>query len=224
MSKYFLAALIVLSACKHVSKVNNLAIPPNSQSVTVPLQGGLDTIRLLLPNRYDTSFTWIHYSDCGKPCEKRKYRFQPASLPAFPETGYSYQRLTDSVDQFTIVHNPYILPEDVDDPNNQTFISSFHDHKKWILMHDPSMEKITSDTIEYIGDRYFSIIITEIYDTTTREYIRKLLSSTTIKTGTIDFNFELRTKENNSSTKSFLQEAAIYLRTIRFARNKNDKF
>lgn len=214
MRNLFIASVVLLGACTQVSNVNNKSVPPASKTVNVSLEESLGTISISLPSRYDTTFTWVHYSDCGKPCEKRKYRYQQKRWPIFPETGYSYKALTDSVDQFTIVHNPYIPVDEVDKPDNKSFIVSFHDHKKWNIIHDPAFRTITSDTIEKIRDRYYSIIIIDRYDTASKEYSKKLMATTTIRAGTIDFNFDLLRKQNDSITQNFLDDARAYLRTI----------
>jgi len=174
---------------------------------------------MLLPVRYDTSFTWRHYSDCGRPCEKTMYRFQPKKMPVYPEPGLMRSKLNDSMDQFTMSHNPYIEAGVIDNPDNETFITSFHDHKKFEITHDPALREIKSDTIEKIGDRYFSVIVVDLYDSTKRQYSKKLLTTTTLKSGTIDFNFELLSSEKDSRNEMFLQNSMYYLRTIRVTGN-----
>jgi len=205
--------VLLLAAC-NVSEVKTKP-PEISKTQLVNLEGGLGVVSLSLPARYDTSFTWIHYSDCGEPCEKRKYRFQPKTLPVYMETGFHYKPLNDSIEQFTIVHNPYIFPGDSDKTDNKDYIISFHDHKKFYITHDPTLRTIKWDTIEKIGDRYFSVIVIDKYDTATSEYSKKLLSSTTIKRGTIDFDFELLSKKKDPLTENFIDEAKYYLQTIR---------
>jgi hypothetical protein len=207
--------VLLLAAC-HVSE-NKITPPENSKTQVINLKGGLGVVSLALPVRYDTTFTWIHYSDCGAPCEKRKYRFQPRSLPVNMENGYFYKTLKDSVEQFTIVHNPYIPTGDSDIVDDRDFITSFHDHKKFEITHNPALRFIKSDTIEKIGDRYFSIIVIDKFDTAAAVYSKQLLSTTTIRRGTIDFNFELLTKQKDSLPEKFIDEAKYYLRTIRIA-------
>jgi hypothetical protein len=215
MRKILVLFLVMIAACHNSQNKNQSLIPPGDSKIQViNLAGGIGTITLSLPSKYDTTFTWIHYSDCGAPCEKKKYRFQPKSLPVNEETGYFYKTLKDSVEQFTIVHNPYIAVSDSDATDDGEFINSFHDHKKYYVMHDPKLRAISSDTIEKIGDRYFSIIIIDKYDTVTKTYSKKLLSTTTIRRGTIDFNFELETKRVDSLSKNFINSAKYYLRTI----------
>ena len=213
MRNILIFLVLLLAACD-VSE-NKITRPENSKTQMINLEGGLGVVSLSLPVRYDTTFTWIHYSDCGVPCEKRKYRFQPKSLAVNMENGYFYKTLKDSVEQFTIVHNPYIPIGDSDNTDNRDFITSFHDHEKFEITHNPALHFIKSDTIEKIGDRYFSIIVIDKYDTAKAEYSKKLLSTTTIRRGTIDFNFELLSKKKNLLTEKFIDEAKYYLRTIR---------
>ena len=213
MRNILIFLVLLLAACD-VSE-NKITRPENSKTQMINLEGGLGVVSLSLPVRYDTTFTWIHYSDCGAPCEKRKYRFQPKSLPVNMENGYFYKTLKDSVEQFTIVHNPYIPIGDSDNTDNRDFITSFHDHEKFEITHNPTLRFIKSDTIEKIGDRYFSIIVIDKYDTATAEFSKKLLSTTTIRRGTIDFNFELLSKKKKLLTEKFIDEAKYYLRTIR---------
>jgi hypothetical protein len=218
MRIFLIFSLLSLAACNHAAKVKNTLTTAREDSKIhkIILKDSLGSITLSLPIRYDTSFTWIHYSDCGKPCEKRKYRFQSKTLPVYPETGYIYKPLNDSIDQFTIIHNPYLDAGYFDNPDNKSSIISIHDHKKWDIIHDPDLLNIKWDTIEKIGDRYFSIILIDKYDTARAQYSKKLLSTTTIKNGTIDFNFELLTKQKDSITDKFIDNAKYYLRTIRF--------
>jgi hypothetical protein len=213
MKNFLIFSFLFLSACNN--NTNKTTPPGKVKTQKINLTGGLGTISISLPARYDTTFTWIHYSDCGQPCEKRKYRFQPKALPANAETGYFYKTLKDSVEQFTIVHNPYIPASDSDNTDDKEFITSFHDHKKFEVTHNPALRDIASDTIEKIGDRYFSIIVIDKYDTAKNEYSKKLLSTTTIRRGTVDFNFELLTKRKDSLTQNFIKDAKYYLRTIR---------
>ncbi len=211
-------AILLMAACHQPGPgiTPGKDITLNSKKVTVTLKDSIAVVTLYLPKRYDTTFSWIHYSDCGRVCEKQKYRFQPKTLPIIKETGYFYDRPKDSVDQFTIVHNPYISPKDRDNPNNKKFMYQFHDHKKWDVIHDPYLKTISSDTVEKIGDRYFSIIVIDTCDSAHKIYTKRVLSSTTLRSSTIDFDFELLTKNKDSVTTHFISDAKAYLRTIRF--------
>jgi hypothetical protein len=218
MRNFLIFPVLSLAACR-VSE-NKITPPENSKTQVINLERGLGVVSLSLPVRYDTTFTWIHYSDCGAPCEKRKYRFQPKTLPVNMENGYFYKTLKDSVEQFTIVHNPYIPVGDSDNTDDKSFITSFHDHKKFEITYNHALRFIKSHTIKKIVDHYFSIIVINKYDTVKAEYSKELLSTTTIKRGTIDFNFELLTKQKDSLAEKFIDEAKYYLRTIRIAGGK----
>lgn len=68
-----------------------------------------------------------------------------------------------------------------------------------------------------IGDRHYSIIVIDLYDTLKNQYSKKLLASTTIKSNIVDFKYELLTKRNDSLTKNFINNSKYYLRTIRIS-------
>ncbi|MBS1631286.1 MAG: hypothetical protein JST10_01805 [Bacteroidetes bacterium] len=173
---------------------------------------------MTLPIRYDTSFTWTHYSDCGKPCEKIKYRSQPKTLPITKESGWIWLgEPKDSIERFTIVHSGYFPFHDKDDTS---FIFKVHEHRKADIIQSPDTYKIKSDTVEKIGDRYFSIIAVDLYDTTNRQFSKKLLAVTSIKGNGIEFKFELLTKQNDSVTQKFIDNSIYFLRTIRLSNGK----
>lgn len=78
--------------------------------------------------------------------------------------------------------------------------------------------KLVSDSVEKIGERYFSVITVSLYDTIKRQYSKKLWASTTIKSNLIDFKFELLTKEKDSLKDNFIENAKYYLRTARLSK------
>src|SRR5579863_5725161 len=76
--------------------------------ISVKLVDSLGKVTITLPLRYDTSFSWTDYSDCGKPCDKIKYRLQPKTLRIKKETGmYMRRKPKDSIERFTISHAGY---------------------------------------------------------------------------------------------------------------------
>ena len=93
-------------SCNNVAKKKDIPeLPKNSKAVQVQLIDSLGLVNLFVPLRYDTNFSWVHQSDCGKPCDKQKYRFQPKELPLMKESGFMWTELKDSVDCFTISHS-----------------------------------------------------------------------------------------------------------------------
>jgi hypothetical protein len=212
-------SVLIFAACNDSSQVDTIQLPPeNSKVVVTKLADSLGNVTMSLPTRYDTSFAWTHYSDCGKPCEKIKYRSQLKTLPITKESGWIWLgEPKDSIERFTIVHSGYFPFHDNDDTSS---IFKVHEHRKANIIKSPDTYKIKSDTVEKIGDRYFSIITIDLYDTANRQFSKKLLAATSIKSNGIEFNFELLTKQKDSVTQNFLGNSMYFLRTIRLSNGK----
>jgi len=216
--KIFLAILSItfFIACNNVSKVEAIVSPSESSQIyAIKLADSLGYIRLFLPSRYDTNFYWTHYSDCGSPCDKIKYRFQPKSLPINKESGWMWFDLKDSIESFTISHSGYIYPFR-DNPDSVNF-SKMHQSRKEGMKQNPDTYKIKSDTIEKIDNHYFSIIMIDFFDSSKSEYSKKLLASTFIKNNGVEFKFELLTKQKDSLKDKFLENSMYFLRTIKIS-------
>ncbi len=123
--------------------------------------------------RYDISFSWVHYSDCGRPCDEQKYRFHAKGFRLIKESGWLWTEPKDPVDRFTISHSLYYPFYDGDTAKNITR----HNHLKEQIISDPKNPRIIADTIQRINDRYFSIITMEKSDTV---LVRKVLAVTMI--------------------------------------------
>jgi hypothetical protein len=80
----------------------------------------------------------------------------------------------------------------------------------------PNTDKINTDTLEKIGDRYFSIITIDLFDSSTMQYSKKVLSCASLKGNGISFDFELLTKQKGTATDSFISNSLYYLKTVRF--------
>jgi hypothetical protein len=203
---------LLIAACNGNAKndLNDSSI--GSKTIMVKLADSLGTVNVSLPDRYDTSFSWTHTSDCGKPCDKIKYRFQPKALPIFRESGFYFYPLKDSIDQFTISHSGYISLSHENADSSGIFV--YHQVKKASAVADPETNKIKSDTVEKIGDHYFSIITIEKYDSLKFQYSKKILASTYFKGNEINFNYELLTKEKNAVNSNFVARSMQSLRSI----------
>ena len=212
-------SLFLLAACNDSSKVDTIQLPPETSKVIITkLIDSLGNVTVSLPIRYDTSFSWTNHSDCGKPCDKIEYRSQPKGLRITKESGWIWLgEPQDSIERFTIIHSGYFPFHDNDDTS---FIFKFHQHQKANIVQSPDTYKIKSDTVEKIGDRYFSIIAIDLYDTTKSQFSKKLLAATTIKSNIISFNFELLTKEKSTATDKFIDNSKYYLRTLRLSNGK----
>jgi hypothetical protein len=206
----------IITSCNYYSQADTIQLPPEKSSIEViKLVDSLGSISFEIPVRYDTTFIWTLYSDCGKSCDEIKYRLQPKSLKITQESGFYWKgEPKDSIERFTIAHSAYFPFHDNID---SSLIFQYHLAKKHDIVNDPGTYKIKSDTVEKIGDRYYSIIVIDLYDTLKNQYSKKLLASTTIKSNIIDFNYELLTKRNDSLTNNFINNSKYYLRTIRIS-------
>lgn len=206
----------IITSCNYYYQGDTIHLPPEKSSIKViKLVDSLGSITFSIPIRYDTTFIWTQYSDCGKPCDKIKYRLQPKSLKITRESGFYWKgEPKDSIERFTIVHSGYFPFHDNTDSSS---IFQLHLVKKQSIVNDPDTYKIRSDTVEKIGDRYYSIIVIDLYDTLKNQYSKKLLASTTIKGNIVDFRYELLTKRKDSLANNFINNSKYYLRTLRIS-------
>ena len=132
---FIIAISIIMVSCNDTYKDGSLqALSEDSKSVQLKLIDSLGTITLSIPLRYDTSFSWVHRSDCGKPCDEQKYRFQPKILPITKESGWGWLgELKDSIGRLTISHIGYFPFHDGDTAKNLVR----HSHLKEELLADP---------------------------------------------------------------------------------------
>ena len=218
--RYLLIILsIFFTACNYTATEDTINAQPATDSlVEVKLVDSLGSVTLTIPKRYDTLFSWTQQSDCGKPCNKIKYRFQPRSLRITKESGFLWLgEPKDSIDRFTISHSGYFPFHEKAD---SILIFTYHHHEILNIVQHPDTYKIKKDTVEKIGDRYFSIITIDLYDTAKSQFSKKLLAATSIKSNLLYFTFELLTREKNEITDNFIQTSLDLLRTVRISNNK----
>lgn len=213
---YGIILSMLVLACNNASIVDNKPnLSIDSKPVQVQLIDSLGTISLSIPLRYDTSFSWIYHSDCGKPCNEQKYRFQPKILQIYKESGMLRQgELKDSIDQLTISHSGYFPFHDGD----TAIVTMSHKQLKKQLIFDQTNPPLIFDTVEKINDRYFSIFIMEKYDTLNKQYSKKVFAATTIKSNLININYELLTKRKDSTTSNFVQNSIDEIKTIHISK------
>ena len=183
----------------------------NSKIVQVQLADSLGYITFSIPNRYDTTFSWTHHSDCGKPCDIIKYRWQPKTLRVNKESGFMWYEPTDSIEQFTISHSG-------DFPFHSNIDSGimFKLHPQ-IKANAKSQYIVSFDTVQKIGDRYFSIIVVNSYDTLKNKYLKKVFAETSIKGNAIYFNYDLLTTKKDSINDNFIENSKKNLKTIKIS-------
>ena len=208
-----IAISVVIASCNDTSKDGSLqASPESSKTVQLKLIDSLGAITLSIPLRYDTSFSWVHRSDCGKPCDEQKYRFQPKTLPITKESGWVWLgELKDSIDRLTISHTGYFPFHDGDTAKDLVR----HSHLKEELLADPNNPAIIFDTIQKINDRYYSIFAMDKADS---QQVKKVFAVTTIRNNEIRFQYELLNKKNDSIAKDFIRKSIELLKTIHIER------
>ena len=210
-------SIFLLASCKSkkVSKTN-LTIPDKSKIVTVKLLDSLGTVTFAIPNLYDTFFQWTHWSDCGKPCAKEKYRFQMKVFPIIKESGWYWDEPNDSIYRFTIRHTNYFPFYDIKDTSKDMIIMH-HNPFKARLSVDPINPPIVFDTIEKINDRYFLIVVMDSINKKTLTHYKKVVGLTTIKGNEIEFHYDLKSKDTTVEVKDFIINSLKYLHTIRLS-------
>ena len=185
--------------------------PSNSRIITVRLIDSLGSITCSVPNRYDTFFSVDKLRTIGKGA-KEEYRFQPKSLIVSEKSGFIYTgEPKDSIERFTILHSyPFSM-------TYPTLFSFLHlEMKKLSLLADPLTYKIQSDTIEEIGDRYFSIFIIDLFDTKSPIF-KRLSALYSYSWNEITFKYELLSKREIQSVLNFIGEFKQLIRTIRLS-------
>jgi hypothetical protein len=207
----FIVLFFFVGCNEHKTLVATIEIPLNARVDTIRLLDSLGYVTLSIPKRYDTFFQWRHTSDCYG-CGREKHRYQPSNLRVFKESGWYYTgEPKDSIEQMTLSyseHHPFIYTID---SNNW---KRLHLQIKADYKQDYN---VTADSIEKINDRYISIVVIDQFDTTTNQFIKKVMAATTIRGNQVSIRYELLTKVNDSICRNFIKNSRILLRTIRFS-------
>lgn len=204
-----LISITSILSCVNVSTDSNgYDFPNESKHIQLSLIDSLGTVSFSVPIRYDTSFHWIHYSDCGKPCDVQKYRYQSTALPSIKENGWISSVPKDSVDRLTISHTLFFPFHDGDTAKNEHRMTAL----KQRLTDEPFSPPIVFDTIEKINDRYCYIVVMETSDSIQS---KKVVAMTTIKNNEITFSYELKTATIDTIARNFITNSIDLIRTIR---------
>jgi hypothetical protein len=204
--------MTICVACKNGSFDKSSEYSIRSRTVQIKLIDSLGIITLDVPSRYDTSFEWVNRSDCGKPCDEQKYRFQPKNLPILKESGWITTYPKDSIDQFTITHSSYFPFRNYEASKNV----DRHNDIKSNLLSDIVNPPIVFDTIQKINNKYFSIFVMEKPDTV---HHRKVIAITSINGNEIEFEYELLSRVSDPTGINFISNSLNLISTIRI----NDK-
>jgi hypothetical protein len=207
MNRYLLTAIVVsLISCKNTAvKEEKVA---NSIRREVVLDDSLGIVTFDSPIRYDTTFSWIHISDCT-PCHYHKYRVQSKSYPIIKESGWMWEHARDSIDRFTITHSNLYFPTYGSD-SIRDIVS--HKHFKEKLLSDERNLKITFDTLYKINDRDFSVVVMEKEDSI---HYQSVFASTSINNNEVKFSYELITGKQDSKNHDFVKNAIAQINSIR---------
>ena len=197
---------LVFFSCSHFRGEGLKSIAPkNSRVAELKLADSLGTIEFFIPRRYDTSFEWIDQSDCGKPCDIQKYRYQPKEQKVQKESGWAWvDSSKDSIEWFTVSHSADIHFRGDDTTKNAIGYKKFKDQ----LISENSNTPIVFDTLQKIYDRYYSIFGME------RAGSKKVIAVTAVKGNLIRFQYDLLSKQDDSISKNFIRNSIDLVRTI----------
>lgn len=203
-------SLLILIACN--TPTINEQRTESSRRIQIRLVDSLGQVTLSVPASYDTVFSWVNHSDCGKPCDEQEYRCQPKTLAITKESGFFWRgEPKDSVDRFTISH-----PSDIRYRAENTAIDSLrHKYLKLQIVNNSDNPVIVYDTIEKIGDRYFSIFVMKRSDTI---HNIQVLAVTTIKGNEVKFRYELLSKKDDMLGKNFIKNSLDLIQTIHLSK------
>lgn len=179
----------------------------------IKLADSLGFVSLTLPKRFDTFFKWTHYSDCGKPCNEIKYRFQPKTLPIYMESGWDWKERTDSVEQFTISHSGYFpFQPQRDSMSIFTYMKRRQGNSISYYQHPIRYEKMLK-----IGERYVSAFAQDYKDSVTNIFTRRIYASTSVHGNIVNFDYELLSKDSLEDFKTAIKKMTYYLSTIKLS-------
>lgn len=211
MNQFFLAIIsVLLFSCTNASLEDRQHGGLNR--IEVQLIDSFGVITFDSPRRYDTSFSWTHYSDCNT-CHEQKYRFQSKINPIIKESGWLVDIPKDSVERFTISHKRYYPFHESDTMKD---LASHNNFKRELSFKRRYM-KMISDTIYRINDRYFSVFELENADTTNR---KEVVALTTINGNYINFSCELVSGKRGSTEHDFFKNSINLINSIVIQNNR----
>lgn len=206
----FVIAVIGYVSCNNPQLPANTPIPKGKQWI-IPLENNLDTVKIYLPDRLDTLFSWTQYSDCGDGCAHVDYRVQPRLLPIFKESGFLYDPLEDSVEQFTIKHTKLNYELKMTDSTLIQYLTAKLKDDAWKYPSD----KYIIDTLLRIQGRPCPVIAFVTYDSTKKHRTQYLNGFIPLPNNTLEIYFEHRKSYPDTAAAHFIQEAFDALKTLR---------
>jgi len=129
----------------------------------------------------------------------------------------------DSVDQLTIIYNPFGHPvprgrrSNIDTTGMYQNRSSYQYERENMKFWPPERKSAVLDTTYKIGDRPLQVFGTREYDPETKRYTYLLKADTYVRFTDIRFECKLITDKQDSISTHYIDDAAEALRSIRFS-------
>ncbi|MBC9909180.1 hypothetical protein [Chitinophaga varians] len=218
--KYLLpfVAMFLLAACRETKR--EAPLPPHSRMVQQQLADSLGIITMAVPERYDTSFSWIHYSDCSS-CHECKYRFQPKVLQMEQESGFFGREHSDTIDEFTIVH-PSKMRQFNEDTSGNGHLLYLRDVMA-VAKKSGVMNRLVVDTIQEIDDRYYTITAFDYSNYSDSLQHKEIEAFTVISGVPVWFKYKVLSAKKDIVTDNFIPEALSMIKTIRIHGERKNK-
>ncbi|MBO9732837.1 MAG: hypothetical protein J7623_29610 [Chitinophaga sp.] len=182
-----------------------------SRNTTLKLKDNRGTIRMNLPTAWDTSFQWIHYGDCGLPCNKIKYRFQSKAFPVALENGWFYEDFQkDSVEQLTVIQ------EALKQTTTDTLVAlrSFRSNVKKSFLIENAHAQFVLDTIQQVGRHLIAVVgvAQKSHDGSLQYYDIDALAI--LKRDGVLFEFKFLSKKGQSGESLFVKKVMDIIHSI----------
>lgn len=216
MFRYVATSIFLFCAGCQLSTQRGLTTSSkDTREIEIQLTDSLGLIRMELPVRYDTVFSWLQESDCGKPCEEQKYRCQPGNLFVVNETGFfGINTKQDSIDQLTIIHSNDLNLQTAEKTKPGTILQQMRKS----MWQDDTLVRYSIDTLLNINNREFAIIGTEGSGVLKR---KKITAVTNISNNPVGFEFELWTKREDTLHYNFTEYTLGIIKTIKILNEKS---
>lgn len=172
-------------------------------------------VTLYIPDRFDTSFTWIHRSD-NSPSDLTKCRFQLKMNRIFEENGFfPFGMPEDSVDQLTIVYPAHL--NDIKD-GDTAWIRRGNEYFRMKSAAEGKMGgNILVDTSFIVHDRLYSVTGSRFYVPVIKRPFYELNAVTAVRGLEIRFEFKMIQHTADSLSRNFVPNAIDIIKTIRFS-------
>ncbi|SFO77983.1 hypothetical protein SAMN05428949_6608 [Chitinophaga sp. YR627] len=205
--------VLFLSACCNI-KEEQLIIPAHSKKVVARLMDSLGTVTLYIPERFDTSFTWIHWSD-NSPSDLTKCRFQSKKDVIFKESGFFYEMREDSVDQLTISYPAHL--SEIKDGHTAWIRQMNEQFRIFSATEGRKADEILIDTSFTVRDRLFSVTGTRFYARAIKRTLYELNAVTAVRGLPIKFEFKIIQQGEYLISEKFVSDAIDVIKTIGFS-------